>query len=119
MAARCALLKDRCSTTVELADWISMFLADVAPTQAELDQHVTEAVKPALSTLHDKLATVAWDKASIAAAMKETLAAHGIKMPQLAVPVRLLVCGRSQTPSIDAVLALFEREVVLKRLRAL
>jgi glutamyl-tRNA synthetase len=117
LAARCGLLKDRCNTTVELADWLSMFFADVAPAPAELEQHVTEAVKPALATLRDKLATVAWDKAAIAAAMKEALAAHGLKMPQLAVPVRLLVCGRSQTPSIDAVLALFDREVVLNRLR--
>ena len=39
-------------------------------------------------------------------------------MPQLAPAVRVLVCGRSQTPSIDAVLALFERETVLLRLQA-
>ena len=31
--------------------------------------------------------------------------------------VRVLVCGRAQTPSIDAVLALFPRETVLRRLR--
>jgi len=37
-------------------------------------------------------------------------------MPQLAIPVRLLVCGRAQTPSVDAVLELFDREVVLARL---
>jgi glutamyl-tRNA synthetase len=118
LAARCGLLKDRCNNAVELADWLTMFFSDVAPSAAELEQHVTAAAKPALATLADKLATVAWDKAAIAAAMKETLASHGLKMPQLAVPVRLLVCGRSQTPSIDAVLALFEREVVLKRLRS-
>jgi glutamyl-tRNA synthetase len=29
----------------------------------------------------------------------------------------VLVCGRAQTPSIDAVLALFAREDVLARLR--
>jgi glutamyl-tRNA synthetase len=37
-------------------------------------------------------------------------------MPQLAHAVRVLVCGRSQTPSIDAVLELFARELVLARL---
>jgi len=117
MARRCALLKDRCQTTVELADWIEMFFADVAPAQADLDQHVTEAAKAALATFRDKLATLAWDKASIAAAMKETLAAHAIKMPQLAIPVRVLVCGRTQTPAIDALLELFSKEIVEKRLR--
>ena len=89
------------------------------PAQADVDQHVTEPAKAALRTLRDKLETVAWDKASLAAAMKETLAAHSIKMPQLAIPLRILVCGRAQTPAIDAVLALFQREVVLTRLRDL
>jgi glutamyl-tRNA synthetase len=67
-------------------------------------------------TLRDQLAEAAWDKASIAAAFKATLAAHGVKMPQLAPAVRVLVCGRPQTPSVDAVLALFDRQTVLERL---
>ena len=57
-----------------------------------------------------------WDKAAIAAAIKETLAMHGLKMPQLAPAVRVLVCGRSQTPSLDAVLEAFDRATVLQRL---
>jgi glutamyl-tRNA synthetase len=39
-------------------------------------------------------------------------------MPQLAHAVRVLVCGRAQTPSIDAVLALFPRQTVRARLQA-
>jgi len=74
-------------------------------------------VKPAIATLADKLAAVAWDKASIAAAIKEVLAAHSMKMPQLAMPVRVLVMGTAQTPSLDAVLALCSRETVLARLK--
>ena len=79
--------------------------------------HVTEAVRPALRALREKFTTVAWEKAGIAAAMKETLTAFQLKMPQLAPAVRVLVCGRAQTPSVDAVLALFPRETVLSRLR--
>ena len=67
--------------------------------------------------LRERLAEIDWDKGTIAAAIKETLAAHGLKMPQLAPALRVLVCGRAQTPSIDAVLALFPRETVLRRLR--
>jgi glutamyl-tRNA synthetase len=66
--------------------------------------------------LRDKLAAIDWSKAAIAAAIKETLAAHTLKMPQLAHAVRVLVCGRAQTPSIDAVLELFPRELVRERL---
>ena len=113
----CGLFKDRCDTTVALADWAQAFYADVAPKAEELAQHVTEAVKPALAQLAEKLSACAWDKASIAAAIKEVLGACGLKMPQLAMPVRVLVLGTPQTPSLDAVLELLTREKVLSRLQ--
>ncbi len=113
-----SLFKDRCSTTVELADWVAMYFAPVAPSDEDLAIHVTDAVRPALQTLRMKLEGIDWAKAHIAAAIKETLAAHGLKMPQLAHAVRVLVCGRAQTPSVDAMLELFPREVVISRLPA-
>ena len=58
----------------------------------------------------------AWDRAALSGAMKATLASSGLKMPQLAMPLRVLVAGRAQTPSIDAVLELLGRETVLARL---
>jgi glutamyl-tRNA synthetase len=116
LARMCGLFKDRCTTTVELAQWLAMYFAPVRPSAEDLAAHVTDTVKPALQTLRDKLATVAWEKAAIQQAIKESIAAHGLKMPQLAIPVRVLVCGRAQTPSIDAVLELFDRQTVLDRL---
>ena len=116
LRAASALFKDRCVTVVELADWVEMMFVEVPPSAEDLATHVTEPVKPALRALRERLAEVDWDKPTIAQALKETLAAHGLKMPQLAPAVRVLVCGRAQTPSIDAVLALFQREKVLARL---
>ena len=112
-----ALFKDRCSTVVELTDWTQMLLVPAQPGAEDLALHVTEAVKPALRTLRERLSQVEWDKAMISSALKETLVAHQIKMQQLAPAVRVLVCGCSQTPSLDAVLALFAREDVLARLQ--
>jgi glutamyl-tRNA synthetase len=112
----CALLKDRCDTTVALATWAAKFYSEVQIDAAEQAQHVTDAVKPAITLLREKLATVAWDKASIAATIKEVLGATGLKMPQLAMPVRVLVMGTAQTPSLDAVLELSGREKVMARL---
>ncbi|MFY7907426.1 MAG: hypothetical protein ACOVO0_14930 [Burkholderiaceae bacterium] len=40
-----------------------------------------------------------------------------LKMPALAVPLRVALTGRMQTPSIDAVLELLGRDEVLARLR--
>jgi glutamyl-tRNA synthetase len=114
----CALLKDRCDTTVALATWAAKFYADVTVDAAEKAQHVTEAVKPAVQMLAEKLAGCAWDKASIGVVIKEVLAATGLKMPQLAMPVRILVVGTAQTPSLDAVLELLGKEKVSARLAA-
>jgi glutamyl-tRNA synthetase len=111
------LFKDRCSTVVELADWLEMYVMPITPLMADMETYVTYALRPALQGLRAALTTVVWDKAGIAAAIKQTLAAHGVKMPQLAPALRVLVCGRAQTPSIDAVLALFPRETVLARLQ--
>jgi len=114
----CALFKDRCDTTVALAGWAAAFYADVHPSAEERAQHITDAVKPALAALAAALGELAtWDKPSLAAALKQVLAAHGLKMPQLAMPVRVLVMGTAQTPSLDAVLELQSRELVIARLR--
>ena len=120
LAAMCALFKDRCSTTAELADWLTMYFAPVVVPSDELAGHLSDAVRSALASLHASLAALDapadWDKAHIAQALKAALAEHGLKMPQLAIPLRLLVCGRAQTPSVDAVMALFDRCELLVRL---
>jgi glutamyl-tRNA synthetase len=118
LQAMCALYKDRCATTVELADWLGMYVADVTPPTQELAEKLTDAVKPAVAALAQRLADCSWEATAINQALKDTLAEFGLKMPQLAIPVRLLVCGRAQTPSVDAALALFERDTVLQRLRS-
>jgi glutamyl-tRNA synthetase len=118
LARACALFKDRCATLVELADWLGMYFVAVQPLETELAAHVTDAVRPALQTLSNKLTDVEWTRAELSAAIKEIIALHGLKMPQLAHAVRVLVCGRAQTPSIDAVLELFSRDVVRERLQS-
>ena len=117
LARASALLKDRCSTVAELADWTQMLFVRVPQSAENLALHVTEAVKPALRDLRERLTVVEWDKDALAAVLKETLATNQVKMAQLAPAVRVLVCGRPQTPSLDAVLALFGRHEVLARLQ--
>ncbi len=119
LAAMCALFKDRCSTTVELAEWLSIYFADVQPSEADRAQHLNEVSRPALALLRERLAALeTWDAAAINAAIKAVIGECKIKMPQLAIPVRVLLCGRAQTPSVDAVLALFDKKIVLDRLQS-
>ena len=75
-----------------------------------------ESVRSALRMLKARLATASWERAALGEAIKQVVKSSGLKMPQLAMPLRRLVTGRSQTPSIDAVLELLGRETVLHRL---
>ena len=111
-----ALMKDRTNTVNELASAAMLFYREPAPEATLMAQHVTDAVKPALAQFAEACNTVEWNKAALSALMKEVLAAHKLKMPQLAMPLRLMVTGQLQTPAIDAVLELFGREAVLARL---
>ncbi|MFC7288081.1 glutamate--tRNA ligase [Herminiimonas glaciei] len=116
LAAVIALMKERVNTLNELAVAAMLFYRQPAADAALLAQHLTDAIKPALAQYVGQLKTVAWSKEALSATLKEVLAAHKLKMPQLAMPLRLLITGQLQTPSIDAVVELFGREVVLARL---
>jgi glutamyl-tRNA synthetase len=118
LADICAVFKDRCDTTVALADWAAKFYTPVQPDPQELAKHVADGVRPAIGMLSRMLEGCPWNKQAIGDAIKEVLRATGMKMPQLAMPVRVLVMGTAQTPSLDAVLALCDRDTVLERLRA-
>ncbi len=112
-----ALVKDRANTLHDIADAAMLFYAGHAPAAELLTVHVTDAVRPVLADLTRRLTGAVWEKAAISAEIKATLAAFGLKMPQLAMPVRVIVAGTPQTPSLDAVLELFGRERVLSRLQ--
>ncbi len=111
-----ALMKERANTINELADAAMLFYRQPAPDAALLSQHLTEAVKPALIQYAEQCKSVEWNKAALSTMLKEVLAAHKLKMPQIAMPLRLMLTGQLQTPSIDAVVELFGRDVVLARL---
>jgi glutamyl-tRNA synthetase len=100
-----------------LADWAVRFFQPVTPSEADLAQHVTPAIRPVLQALIEGLQVCEWDKAPISVVIKTVLQAHSLKMPQLAMPVRVLLLGTPQTPSLDAVLSLFTREEVFSRLQ--
>jgi glutamyl-tRNA synthetase len=111
-----ALVKSRAATLVQLADEARFFYRYVAPSPASVAEMVNDRTRPALKMLEARLAETPWDRKSIGAAISSVLKATGLTMPELAMPARLLVTGRTQTPSLDAVLELLGREAVLARL---
>jgi len=107
------LVKERASSIPQLAEEAMLFYA--LEVKAPPGDWNADALK-ALRTLKARLASVPWERGAINDAIKEVVKSSGLKMPQVAMPLRHIVTGRSQTPSIDAVLELLGRETVLARL---
>jgi glutamyl-tRNA synthetase len=111
-----ALYKDRVANLNELADAVKPFVIDVSPSAELTTAHLTDAARHALVELRGRLMMVAWERAALSQAIKETCTALGLKMPQVAIPLRVALLGTPQSPAIDAVLDVMGRERVLERL---
>ena len=80
-------------------------------------QHLTDAVRPR-SQRGDKLSRRRLGRRHRSRAVKETVAAQGLKMPALAMPVRVLVMGTRADPVArrSAARSFLRKKVVLERL---
>ena len=97
----------------------SMFDENGNPDPELLKQHLTDAARAALKAYAAEVETIEWKREALSAMMKGLLKQNKMKMPQVAMPLRLLLTGQLHTPSIDAVVCLFGRETVLSRLKGL
>jgi len=113
----CELLKDRASTLNELAEEAAMFYTEPAATSDAIAEKMQPEVVAGLQHFLGSL-PAAWQPADLAAALKSSLAACGLKMPQLAMPLRLILMGRTDTPSIDRVMTVLGEDRVRRRIQA-
>ena len=112
------LLLQRVSSLHELADAAVLFYRPLEPSAALREQHYAAAVRPAIEDLYARFQASVWNRAAINDVIKAVVGAHALKMPKLAMPLRVMVTGTSQTPSIDATLELIGKETVLARMSA-
>ncbi|MHB1117152.1 glutamate--tRNA ligase [Sideroxydans sp.] len=116
LASVVGLYKERVSTLNELADAAEVFYIDLHPDAALMEAQLSAEALPALRDFAAKLTTATWEAPSISALIKEVITQHGLKMPKLAMPLRVMLTGQTQAPSVDALVVLFPREMVLQRI---
>jgi len=110
------LYKERVSNLNELADAAALFYLAPEINAELLATHLTEGARAALTSLGQRLERSEWRRDALSQAIKETMKECGLKMPQVAIPLRVVLLGVTQTPSIDQVLEVLGREAVLRRL---
>jgi glutamyl-tRNA synthetase len=111
-----SLLKDRSRTLNELADAALLFYSEPQVDIRLLSEHLNDSGRQAVRTFRDRASALTWERSALHGTIKQIVSELKLKMPQVAGPLRVAVTGRTQTPSIDAVLELIGRDKVLERI---
>ncbi len=108
---------ERASTLVQLRDEAALFYKVPSVNIVELKPMLEEAgVRAALVEFNEGLNNVDWNVEALNGLVKTTIKNHGLKMPKLAMPLRLMLTGITQTPSIDKVMNLLGKHTVQTRI---
>ncbi|MDP1596454.1 MAG: glutamate--tRNA ligase [Methylotenera sp.] len=110
------LYKERANTLNELAASIAYFYQKPIMDLVAAEKHLTVEIKPAIATLADLLKAVDWQAEAIHHAINEVVTQYQLKFPKVAMPLRVMLTGIAQSPSIDQVMKLMGREEVLARI---
>jgi glutamyl-tRNA synthetase len=117
IASIVALYKERAGNLNELADAAALFYRTCELPTELVEKHLTSPALEALAALEARFAALpVWEKGAISQTVKEVMQERGLKMPQIAIPLRVVLLGVEHTPSIDAVVEVLGRELTLQRL---
>ncbi len=121
----CQMLKERSETLNELSIECECFYKPnifsikemncsdfLKKFKFEKDESLNLVLKDFLNNLPKE-----WRLEKIQNTIQSTLKTYNLKMPQLAIPLRLALLGKPQSPAIDQVILLLGRDIVFKRIK--
>ena len=108
--------RERASHLTSLAkDMVYMFEYQ-KPSLEDFEKHINDEAFRLIKSFRTSLINIDWIKEAIHNVMTEVVTSHAVKFPKLAMPLRILLTGTSQSPSIDGVITALGRDETLKRL---
>ena len=113
-----ALYRDRANTLNELATIIEYFYSQPTLDAAAAEKHLTPEIMPVMKAMLAELASIDWTVEALHHVIEQTVVKNELKFPKVAMPLRVMVTGGGQSPSVDAVMQLLGKEETLKRMSA-
>ena len=112
------LYRERANNLNQLAKDIAYFYQKPQSNVADVEKHITLDIMPAMQKLHRQLANTEWTAEVIHHAINTVVTEFNLKFPKLAMPLRVMLTGIAQSPSIDQVMALLGQNETLLRINA-
>ncbi|TAK07193.1 MAG: glutamate--tRNA ligase [Candidatus Manganitrophaceae bacterium] len=109
-------LRERTRTLKEMAESAVYFFVDEIAMDEKAQKLLTPEALPILKAVRDRLAETPFEHAPLEEAFRSVSEALGLKLAQIAQPVRAAVTGKTVSPGIFDVLMILGRERALKRL---
>ena len=117
LAAVIALYRERANNLNQLASDVAYFYKLPVANPADIEKHITAEIIPVIKMLMDELADIEWTAEAVHAAINTVVAANALKFPKVAMPLRVMLTGIAQSPSIDNVMAILGRAEVTARIK--
>ena len=108
--------RERANHLTNLAKDIAYIFEYQKPNQQDFEKHINAEALELIKSFQASLNKIDWTKEAIHNVMNEVVTLHAIKFPKLAMPLRVLLTGIAQSPSIDTVMAILGRDETMKRL---
>jgi glutamyl-tRNA synthetase len=118
LASALQLYRERANNLNQLAQDIHFFFTLPQASAADVEKHITPETLPIVADFAQKLKTIDWTAEAIHAVMNEVVTTHQVKFPKLAMPLRVMLIGIAQSPSIDQVMMILGREASIARINA-
>ncbi|MGZ8251631.1 MAG: glutamate--tRNA ligase [Methylophilaceae bacterium] len=118
LEAAIELYRERANTLNELAAAVTYFYQSPVVDAAAAQKHITPEILPIMQAFVTQLAAAEWTAEAIHGLIEQTVIQNGLKFPKVAMPLRVMLTGGGQSPSIDAVMALMGKDEVISRIHA-
>lgn len=112
------LYRERANNLNQLAADIAYFYEVPVANLTDVEKHITDDIKPVMQVLHATLSKIEWTSEHIHEAINAAVKDNALKFPKVAMPLRVMLAGIAQSPSIDQVMAILGKEEVLTRMNA-
>jgi len=119
LARLVVLVKERVKTLVDMVAWVRPYFGEAVAFEEEAaTKFLTQPIVPVLGKLIARFeAFPTFSKSEWEHAFKQFVQEEGLKMGQVAQPVRVALTGRTASPGIFEVMEVLGRERTLLRLR--
>ena len=109
------LYKEREKNLNFFANDILFFFTNVNPSKELIDKHLNDESKKLIKLFIDELEDLDWNDNNINNCLKEFVKKQEIKFPEIAMPLRSIIAGTDNTPSIGSIIYILGIDIIKRR----